>query len=719
MKDPIKNRTAPEVAPSAGNGLDRRSFIQMVGGGIVISFSLGDAVLQAQQRSDSRFPTDFNAYLRIGEDGHITCFVGKIEMGQGIINGLAQMCADELDLPFERVEMVMGDTGLCPWDFMTVGSRTTRDTGPRLRRAVAEARAVLLELAAEALNMPIAALDTADGHVIERANPANRIPYEALTKGTLIERHLTGEPPVESIGEHEVCGKEFPRTDGRVKVTGEALYAGDIRLPGMMFARILRPPAHGSTLLTVDTAAAEAIPGALIVRDGELVAVLHERSDVAAAALELITARWQEPESDLTPETIHSHLMGVAPEGRVILDRGDIALGASGAKTVIERTWYHGYVAHAAIETHTALADVRADQATLWVSTQAPFSVRDQIAELLNLPADKVRIITPFVGGGFGGKSGAPQAAEAARLSRRAGCPVQVAWTREEEFFHDTFMPAAAVRIRSGIDAAGKIVFWDAEHFFCGDRSSAPCYDIPHARVAIRGTWSAGGSAHPFGVGAWRGPGSNTNNFARESQVDLMAAAAGMDEVEFRRHNIADPRMRRVLDAAVEKFGWKPAVSPAGRGHGVACENYLGTYVATIAEVAVDHKSGVVNVRRMVCAQDMGEMINPLGAHAQIRGGLTMGLGFALSEEVDFAGRAVRTGNFHEYEIPRFSTAPSIETIIIDNRVDPATGGGEPAITTAGAVIAGAVHDALGAELPRLPLTPARITAAIVGIGSR
>jgi CO/xanthine dehydrogenase Mo-binding subunit len=305
----------------------------------------------------------------------------------------------------------------------------------------------------------------------------------------------------------------------------------------------------------------------------------------------------------------------------------------------------------------------------------------------LGLPLANVRVITPYVGGGFGGKNRNRQAVEAARLARLAGAPVQVAWSREEEFFYDTFQPAAVVKIISGLDGSNRLVLWDYVVFFGGERTSQPFYSIPHYRILSRGGWTrAAEGAHPFEVGAWRAPGSNTNTFARESHMDIMAARIGMDPVEFRLINLTDERMKRVLLAAAKKFGWSPAKAPSGRGFGVSCVNYLGTYVVTMAEVEADKKSGVVGVKRVVCAQDMGQVINPDGARSQMEGCITMGLGYCLSEEIHFKGGDIRDRNFDTYEIPRFSWLPKIETVLIDNPDFPAQGGGEPPIVNMGAV---------------------------------
>jgi isoquinoline 1-oxidoreductase len=351
---------------------------------------------------------------------------------------------------------------------------------------------------------------------------------------------------------------------------------------------------------------------------------------------------------------------------------------------------------------------VESNKATVWVSTQGPFTIRDQIAKALGFPPQDVRVIAPFVGGGFGGKNPGQQAIEAARLAKAAGKPVQVAWTREEEFFFDTFRPAAIVKIKSGITKAGKIVLWDYGVYFAGERGSQHFYDIPHHR-----TVSFGGSAHPFGTGAWRAPANNTNTFGRESQIDIMASKAEMDPVEFRLKNMRDARMIRVLKTAAEKSGWTPSKTPSGRGFGVACGIDSGTYVATIAQVNVDKQTGRVQVKRVVCAQDMGLAINPEGARLQIEGCITMGLGYALSEEIHFKGGKILDLSFDTYQLPRFSWVPTIETVIVKAEDTPPQGGGEPAIICMGAVIANAVYDAVGARVLQLPVIAERVRKAL------
>jgi isoquinoline 1-oxidoreductase len=696
----------------------RREFLKRLGGGIFVFVSLGDWTL-AQEAGRQRGgrqggPSDFNAFLRIGEDGRVTGFTGKIEMGQGPITSLAQMLAEELDTPLDTVEMVMGDTERCPWDMGTFGSMTTRSFGPALVAAAAEARTILMELAAEALQVPQEWLVAKDGVIFDGRNKDLRRTYGELAKGKKIERHLQGKPTLKDVARYTVVGKPLLRRDGRDKVTGKAQYAGDLREPGMLYARLLRPPAHGAKLKNVDTAPAKAIAGVQVVQDGDLVAVLHEFPDVAEAALSKVKAEFDLPATGVDDKTIFDHLLKTNPQGRAVAEGGDLSEGRKLASKTFERTYLNSYVAHAAMETHSALAKVEGDKATIWASTQNPFGAQSEIAQAIGLPANNVRVITPFVGGGFGGKTRNTQAVEAARLSKAVGKPVQVVWSRAEEFFYDTFRPAAIVKINSGIDAAGKVVLWDYDVLYAGERGAAQFYAIPNHRTTARPSGrQGGGGGHPFATGAWRAPGNNTNTFARESQIDIMAAAAGLDPVEFRLKNLNDPRMIRVLKAAAERFGWTPAKAPSKRGYGVACGMDAGTWVAMIIEAEVDAKKGTAQVKRVVCAQDMGLVVNPEGAKIQLEGCVTMGMGYALTEEVHFKDGKVLDTNFDTYELPRFSWVPKIETVLIDAKDSPPQGGGEPAIILMGAVIANAIYDRTGARLFQLPMTPERVLAAI------
>ncbi|MFB3920912.1 MAG: molybdopterin cofactor-binding domain-containing protein [Terriglobia bacterium] len=696
--------------------LDRREFLKLVGGGIVICFTVPHSLaLQEGRRrrgGEQQLPEDFNAFLRVGDDGRVTGFTGKVELGQGVITSLAQILADELDVPFDSVHMVMGDTDLCPWDRGTFGSMTHRFFGPPFRAAAAEAKAVLRELAAEKLGVPKDRLKTKDGVVYE-AGGEKKISYAELAKGKKILRHVKGAP-VETASDFTIVGKPILRRDSVDKVTGRAQFSGDLKEPGMLCARILRPPAHGAKLMSVDTSGAKAIPGVEVVQDGEFVAVLHPLPDVAEQALGKIQAKFDQAKPNADDKTIFDHLLKVAPAGEVVVQGGNLAEGEKAAALVVDTTYLNSYVSHATMETHTALAKMEGNRLIIQASTQTPFPLKDAAASQLGMPPENVRVITPFVGGGFGGKSNIRQALEAARLAKLTGKPIQVIWTRAEEFFYDTFRPAAVIKIKAGVNKSGLITFWDYGVYFAGSRGSEQFYDIPHHRTMAYGSgWTAPEGAHPFATGPWRAPSNNTNTHARESHIDALAAKAGIDPVEFRLKNLKNERMRRVLQAAAEKFGWKPAKAPSGRGYGVACGTDVGTVVAHIAEVAVDKSTGNVQVKRVVCAQEMGLCVNPEGARLQMEGCITMGLGYALAEEVRFTGGDIHDKNFDTYTIPHFSWVPEIETVIVDAKDSPAQGGGEPAVICMGAVIANAVFDATGARLLQLPMTPERVRKAL------
>ena len=697
------------------HGIDRREFIKIVGGGIVVVVSVGPSALLAQDRRRI-YPEDLNAYLRIGEDGRVTVFTGKIEMGQGVMTSQAQMVAEELRVALGAVEMVMGDTDRCPWDMGTFGSLTTRVFGPYLRAAAAEARAVLLRLASEKLGVPRDRLVVADGVVAVAGDPARRVTYGELAQGRRILRTVDDKAVLRTVREFTVMGTSPARLDARAKVTGAAQYAGDVRLPGMLYASVLRPPGHGAKLTRVDTTAAGKAPGVTVVNRDGLVAVLHADPEAAAKALALVDASWERPEPPFDTETVFDHLSKVAGPGEVKTSKGDVAAARSAARRVFESTFHKGYVAHAAIEPHTALAEVKDGKVTVWSSTQTPFPTRDRIAKELGLPAEKVRVITPFLGGGFGGKSAGLQASEAARLATITGKPVQVRFSRAEEFFLDTFDPASVVELATALDDAGRITLWDYRVIAAGDRAAELFYDVPSVSLRVSGGWMGRGpELHLFGVGPWRAPGANMNVFAKESQVDIMAAAAGIDPVELRLRNMTDPRMRRVLQAAVEAYGWKPRPAPAadGRGRGVACGVDSNSYVALMADVTVDRATGTVKVDRVVAAQEMGVVVNPTGAKMQMEGCVTQGLGYALSEELRFRGGEILDRNFDTYRIPRFSWVPRIETVLVRNDDLAPQGGGEPAIVPMGGVIANAVFDATGVRTYRLPITAERLRAAL------
>ena len=693
--------------------MDRRSFVKLVGGGVVVFVCLGPSELFGQDRRRS-YPTDINAYLRIGENGRVTVFSGKIEMGQGVLTSQAQMAADELGVSLDKIDMILGDTDQCPWDMGTFGSLTTRMFGPALRAACAEARSVMIQLASEHLHVSKENLAVDNGVVSVKGDPKRKVSYGELASGKTISRTLDEKAILRSISEFREMGKSPGRLDAREKVTGGAKFAGDIRLPGMLYARVLRPPVHGATLAKVDTSTAEKMSGVTVVNRDGLVAVLHADPEIAGKALGAVKASWSQAEPGADQDGIFDELLKRAGEPEVKETKGDIQAARGGGGTHFNQTYRKGYVAHAPMEPHAALAEMKGGKLTIWASTQTPFPTRDRIARMLDLDAKKVRVITPYVGGGFGGKSAGLQTDEAAKLAVVTGKPVMVAWTRAEEFFNDTFDPASVVKIEAAVDSNGKVSMWDYSVWYAGDRSTEFFYDVPNVQVRVSGGWMGrGADTHRFGVGPWRAPGANMNVWARESQFDIMAAATGVDPLEFRFRNLKDDRMIGVLKAVAQKFGWKPGPAPSGRGVAVACGIDAGTYAALMAEVKVDREKGTVKVERVVCAQDMGVVVNPDGATMQVEGSITQGLGYVLTEELRFRGGEILDRNFDTYELPRFSWVPKIETVLVKNDNLAPQGGGEPAIVAMGAVIANAVFDACGARLLRLPITPKRLKEAL------
>lgn len=697
--------------------LKRRSFMKMLGGGIFIFFRPWEALdlLSIPAEQARTLTKDYNTFLRIAEDGTVSCFTGKIEMGQGVITSLAQMMADELNVPYEKVKMVMGDTELCPYDQGTWGSLTTRQFGPFMRTAAAEGKGVLLDLASQQMGVPASQLEVIDGVVIDTKNNKNKVSYAQLAKGKKLEKYLDVKPDVEDYRKFTYIGKPFMKVDSRLKVTGEAKYTGDLKLPGMVFSRILRPSSHGATMTSVDISGAEKIDGVKVIRDGDFIAVISENRDKVDEAIVKINAEYSFDEMQVNDKTLRDWMLNAETRSNDIVKEGDLAEGRKACDKIFEHEYQDPYLAHAPIETHTALAVIEEEKVTVWASTQSPFGLQDSITRELGYPRENVRVITPFVGGGFGGKAPSQQGIEAVRIAKITGKPVMNVWTRDEEFFYDTYHPAGVIKVASGIDKGGMIKLWDYNIYLSGTRGGDAIYDIPNVKITSHSE-SRNSPVHPFGTGAWRAPNNNTNTFARETQVDIMASAAGSDPLEFRLKNLKDEKMIACLKAVAEKFGYSPGKTPSGRGIGIACGIDAGTWVAMIAEVKVSKNSGRVHVERVAGVQDMGLCVNPQGALLQMEGCITMALGYTLSEELKFEGGNILDRNFDSYKIPHFSWVPNIECEILDRKDKAPQGGGEPAIIALGAAVGNAIFDAVGARLYRMPFTQQRVMEAINSI---
>ena len=687
---------------------DRRKFIKNMGSGIIVVFCLGDIGLLNASGSSSDEDLNFNAYLRVKENGRVDCYTGKIEMGQGIITSLAQVLAEELEVSIYEVDMVMGDTELCPYDRGTWGSLTTRFTDPVIRTAAAEAREVLLGLAEEKLGISKEFLAVKEGEVYAKNDPSKKVSYAELTKGQKIVKSLKDKPEIKRSKDFKIIGKPVLSLDAEAKVTGKAKYTADIKLPGMVYAKIVRPEVYGSKKLSVDASGLSEFQGVEFIEIDNLVAVVHEDPEVASKAMKSIKVIWESPELKVNEDTIFSYLEEQINESKVFEEGGNLKSGRSNSKEFIEAKYLDGYKAHACIETHAATCYFKDDKLIMWVSTQSPFGTRSQVARALDIPEEKVHVKQIFLGGGFGGKSFNSQAIEAALIASKVRKPIQLSFSRKEEFLYNRFRTAAVVNIGAGIDTKGKLTAWDFDIYCAGTRGTDLFYDIPNNRTRMFNKRDI----HPFNTGAWRAPGNNTTTFARESHIDVMAHAAGMDPFEFRMTNLKDQKMVATLQLAANTFGWVKN-KESGHGYGIALGQDAGTLVALITEVKVDKQTGEVNVIRAVCAQDMGQVVNPNGATIQTEGGITMGIGYALYEEIAFEGGKMKTKNFNNYEFTRFSSTPKISCVFMDKRDAKPQGGGEPAIICVGASIANAVFDACGARVNRMPITPERVLAGI------
>lgn len=685
--------------------LGRRDFLKKLGGGIIVVFCLGKmSLLEGWGQNRSEDALNFNAYIRVKEDGRINCYTGKIEMGQGVITSLAQVVADELEVSIDIIDMVMGDTELCPYDAGTWGSLTTRFADPVLRAAAAEAREILIDLASKKLGVAETDLKLKNGVIFDTENPSNKATYAELTKGKKIVKNLEKTPDIKKASEFKLIGKPIISTDAIAKVTGTAMYSGDIKLPGMVYATVVRPNIVGSKKLTVDSSQLESFSGVELINDADLVAVVHSDPEVSLKAAKKVRVTWDAPEQKMNNESIFKYLEENITDNKIFEEEGSLEVGRTASKSILHAQYKDGYKAHAPMETHSATCYFEDDKLTIWTSSQTPFGTQDQLAKALEIPKENVHVKQIFLGGGFGGKIYNQQAIEAAKIAKICKKPVQLVWSRREEFMYDKFRPAAVINVTSGVDENGKLNLWEFDIYCAGTRGTKLFYDVENNRTRIFNELDI----HPFGTGAWRAPGNNSTTFARESHIDITAFEAGIDPLEFRLKNLKSENMIAALKLGAEKFDWN-RIKKEGIGFGIALGEDAGTSVAMFAEVHVDKKTGIVTPIKVVCSQDMGQVVNPHGATVQTEGGITMGLGYSLYEDIEFNGGLVKSRNFSNYTITKFSNTPEIECVFIDKMDSKPQGGGEPAIICVGGAIANAVFDACGVRATRMPITPERV----------
>lgn len=647
--------------------------------------------------------TEEATWLIVHANGSVTAFAGKVEYGQGIRSGLALEVAEELRVPLTDVDVLLGDTGLVPWDMGTFGSQSTARVGLQLRKAAASAREALLELAADVLDLPASELRCRDGHVHAAGDGGRPVSYGELLAGRQIVSPLDEGVALTAAADFTVMGRPAQRIDGHARVTGAARFSQDVILDDMLFAAVLRPPSHGAQLVDVDLSIAERMPGVTsVVHDGDLIAVFAGTDEDAERALGVVQATWSESSPQPSHIDLPESLLRTAKDGFVTQEAGSLADGFRVAGSILETTYYAPFVSNAPMEPRAAVAQWEGDRLTVWAGTQRPFGIRAELAHHFGLDETSVRVIAPEIGGGFGSKSPYPIALEAARLARHAGRPVRVSYTRADEMMWATFRPAALIQIKSGFTSDGKIVAWESSGYHAGDRpylgrrGSETPYDTPHVLV------TAYTSDSPLPTGSYRSLGGAANHFARESHVDEIATAVGLDPVELRLRNLSHPRFRRVLEASAERFGWKSAAAPSTRGFGAAIGLDVGSYVAMCLEVQV--QGSEVRVLRVAAAFDCGLTVNPDGAANQVEGSIVMGMGTALYEAIDFRGGRVLNAGFTRYRVPRITDAPDIDVLLVGDADTPSTGAGEPGIVPVAAAIANAVFDVTGQRVRELPI---------------
>lgn len=699
----------PDIAPEQyelkqGPGyafrINRRDFFRILGSGLAITFTVAGA--KAGTDHERAPEHQIAAWIHINEHGLVTAYTGKAEVGQNIRTSLAQAIADELDVEMEKIEMVMGDTALTPYDRGTFGSRTTPYMAPELRKAAASARELLIDMAAQQWNVDRDRLYVERGLVKDRQT-GKSMAFGELTKGKEFVEPLRDDAKIKRIDEWKVAGTSVRKVHAERFLTGKHQFASDMSLPGMLIGKVLRAPSYKARLLRVDLSKAKSMKDVVVVHDGDFVAVAAPNSVVATRALNSIEAEWTHT-TQPSRTKIFQFLKDKAERPRDSGMTGDVDSAMANAHIKIERTFHVDYIAHAPLEPRAGLAEWKDGKLTVWTGTQRPFGVQDELAEVFGMPRENIRVVQPDTGSAYGGKHTGEAGIEAARIALAAGKPVKVAWTREEEFTWAYFRPAGVIEVRAGASRDGLLQGWDFHNYNSGTSGIQTSYEVPHKRIQFHPVDS------PLRQGSYRGLASTANVFARECTMDDLAAELAVDPLEFRLMNLKDQRMKDVLNAVADRFGWRNYTAASGRGAGIGCGTEKNGYCATIAEVSVGSK-GDVKVERAVVAFDCGAIVNPGHLESQIMGCVVQGLGGALFERIDFGDGRIRNAAFSTYRVPRFRDTPEIEVIMLNRKDIPSAGGSETPIVGIAPAVRNAIVAATGKRLYTLPLVPEGLKA--------
>ncbi|MBI4579771.1 MAG: xanthine dehydrogenase family protein molybdopterin-binding subunit [Planctomycetes bacterium] len=685
--------------------MTRRGFVKTLGAGLLISVMAGPALGQRRGRGDDRGRrggrnVKVAARVHIGRDGQITVMTGKVEGGQGARAELTQAAAEELRVPVDRVHLIMADTHLVPDDGITAGSRSTPSTVPAVRQGCAAALSLLMGLAAKRWGVESGAVEVREGRLVHKAS-GRETTYADLATGDdaakAFEQMIPGEVTLTAVKEWKVLGTSVPRPNRRDLVTGAHRYPSDIVRPGMLYAKVLRPPSYGAKLVSIDLAPAKAMKGVVAVQDEQFVGMAAGTVREAEQALAAVvgTAKWgteRHPSSGEVFAHLRQHAANV-PESPF---RDELARAAK----IHKQTYHAAYVQHAPLEPRAAVAEWLDGKLTVWTGSQNPFGVRSELMRTFRLNEDQVRVIVPDFGAGFGGKHAGDAAVEAARLARAAARPVSLRWTRQEEFTWAYFRPAAVIDIEAGLDGSGELVAWHQVNINSGGAAIETPYRAGKARSQFVGSDS------PLRQGSYRALAATANNFARECCMDELAEAAGQDPLAFRLAHLEEPRLRAVLETAAGRFGWaeRVKIKKPDFGVGLACGTEKGSFVAACVEVAIQPDQGEIAVRHVCQVFECGAVLNPENLLSQVRGCIIMGMGPALREAMKFENGKILNGSFATYKVPRFADVPELDVHLLNRPDLPSAGGGETPIIAIAPAIANAVFHATGVRVRELPI---------------
>jgi nicotinate dehydrogenase subunit B len=579
----------------------------------------------------------------------------------------------------------------------TFGSMTTPRMAPQLRKAAAAARETLIALAAEQWKVEPSTVRIVNARFVNH-DASKSLTLAEVAKGQKLVKTIPADIAITPAKDWTIAGTPAPKVDGRDFVSGKHQYTTDIKRDGMLYGRIVRPSALESKLVSSDTKAAQGMAGVIVVQDGDFIGVVAPDRQTALRAEKAIAVHWEAPGQPGNDE-LFEYLKKNAAASRGGRPVGSIANGLAAADKKLSQTYTVAYIAHAPLEPRAAVAEWNDGKLTVWTGTQRPFGVRSELAEAFHIPEEKVRVIAPDMGSGYGGKHTGECAIEAARLARSSGKPVKLVWTREEEFNWAYFRPAGVIEVNSGVKNDGTVTAWEFHNYNSGGAGIQVKYDFANQDIQFHNSKS------PLRQGSYRGLAATANHFAREVHMDELAHLVNMDPVEFRFKNIKDARLKAVLEAAANAFAWSKKKTD-GHGRGIACGFEKGSYIATAAEVSVDAKTGRVNLERIVESFECGAIVNKMHLHNQVEGAIVQGIGGALFESIQFKNGQILNGKFSKYRVPRFSDVPPIDVVLLDRKDLPSAGAGETPIVGLAPAISNAIFDATEKRIRSLPLAP-------------